>query len=153
MGVSNTTIQYNIYLPPELVARIKLEAIERDKLLRDFRDTGLGMPDGVVPTTGQSGVVHQVLYNYFADRDAEAEQLRMRVARHETVDGSGVGGGVGGVARDGAVKAVGSTSRTKAKVKTSTSTSTSTHKRAHGRERGRERGRGRTHAKESACTT
>lgn len=68
----------NIYLPPSIIRRVKLAAIDRDTMLKMLVDSSDGgaLPRDVVPIRGGSGVVAQVLTDYFNDLDAGVEHAR-----------------------------------------------------------------------------
>lgn len=72
----------NIYLPPDVMKRVRYAAIERDTFLRILNESiesDEQWPMDVLPIRGNSGVVAQVLSDYFAERDemmAEREAAR-----------------------------------------------------------------------------
>lgn len=69
----------NIYFPPELIKRVRYAAIERThflKLLNESLTSDDEWPADVLPIRGISGVVAQVLSDYFAEREAMMEEQR-----------------------------------------------------------------------------
>lgn len=67
----------NAYLPADLVRLAKITALDRDADLRalsDRVDEVGDWPENVVPITGMSGVIAQVLRDHFATQSASTEE-------------------------------------------------------------------------------
>ena len=69
-------VNCNSYLPATLVRRVKIEAIDRDaaiRMLNDSRESVNDWPGSVVPISGASGVIAQVLSDHFAALDTNTQ--------------------------------------------------------------------------------
>lgn len=74
---SLSLVNCNSYLPASLVRRAKIEAIDRDvalRLLNSTVESSGDWPSNVVPITGTSGVIAQVLRDHFAALDERDSQ-------------------------------------------------------------------------------
>ena len=61
----------NIYLAPALITRVKLEALGRDAAARELRVMGVEANEQTVRTKGVSGLIEQLLRNYFEEIDSK----------------------------------------------------------------------------------
>lgn len=69
----------NAYLPADLVRLAKVAGIDRDVALRVLNESvgEVGeWPENVVPITGMSGVIAQVLRDHFADQDSQSVKAK-----------------------------------------------------------------------------
>lgn len=79
-----TTIMTTVYLLPTVLARLKVYAMERNialtmqrKMVSAYvRSTRPVLPGGVVNSHGASGVINQLLTEFFEELDAKEEQIR-----------------------------------------------------------------------------
>lgn len=83
--VRNSTlalVNCNSYLPADLIRKVKMAAIDRDieiRLLNDCVESAADWPGDVVPISGASGVIAQVLRDHFASIEALRSETAARV--------------------------------------------------------------------------
>jgi hypothetical protein len=84
--VRNSTLSLvncNSYLPADLIRKVKFAAIDRDtaiRLLNDSIESAADWPGDVVPISGASGVIAQVLSDHFAAVDEQHVDTLKRIA-------------------------------------------------------------------------